>query len=58
MKKFLTTVAITGLALGALSGCEEKKPVDKAADAAKSAVKETGKAVEKTGEAIKDAAKP
>lgn len=63
MKKFLMTVAITGLALGTLTGCEEKKPeMKKAADAVKEAGAKTGEAMKegaaKVGEAAKDATKP
>lgn len=63
MKKILTTLAITGLALGTLTGCEEKKPeIKKATDAVKDAGAKMGDAAKegaaKVGEAAKDATKP
>lgn len=57
MKKFLTTVAIAGLAFGTLTGCEEKSPAQKAADATKDAAKKTGEAVKDAANEVKDAAK-
>ena len=54
MKKFLMTVAVTGLALGTLAGCEEKKPeIKKAAEGVKAAAND---AAAKTGEAAKEGA--
>lgn len=62
MKKVLMTVAVAGLAFGALTGCEEKKPeikkaTDNVKEVAKDAAAKTGEAAAKTGEAIKDATK-
>ena len=57
MKKFLTTVAIAGLALGTLAACEEKKPVDAAKDAVKKTAETAKDGAAKTGDAVKDAIK-
>ncbi|HZW07808.1 MAG TPA: hypothetical protein VFF65_11860 [Phycisphaerales bacterium] len=53
MKKFLLTVAVAGLAFGAVAGCEEKKP----AAAVKDAVKDVKDAAKDGAADVKDAVK-
>jgi len=61
MKKILITVAVLGLAVAPMTGCEEKSSTQKVADATKDAAKKTGEAAKegaaKVGEAAKDATK-
>jgi hypothetical protein len=57
MKKFLTSLAVAGLALGTLAACEEKKP-DPVKDTKKAADTAAKPAVDATKDAAKEAPKP
>lgn len=55
--KIVSTVAVAGAVLFALSACEKEGPAERAGKEADKAVESVGKSIEKAGESIQDAAK-
>jgi predicted small lipoprotein YifL len=56
MSRLQIMVAL-GLALGMLTGCEQKGPAEKAGEKVDKAVGEAGKTMQKAGENVEEAAK-
>lgn len=55
--KIVSTVAVAGALLFALSACEKEGPAERAGKEADKAVADVGKQIEKVGDSIQDAAK-